>query len=85
MDPANFPMRLKQLRSRANLTQAALAARAGIGQRTISHLEQGQTEPVWSTVLALAKALGVTCDTLAAPPEGDNEPVKPGPGRPRRT
>jgi transcriptional regulator with XRE-family HTH domain len=73
---------LKELRMQAGLTQQQLAEKAGVGQRTISHLEQGVQEPVWSTLLALADALGVDCtafleEPAAEPPAGPGRPRKP--------
>jgi hypothetical protein len=47
----------------------------------VADLEQGRRQPAWETVVALAKALGVSCDAFlqeptTAPPTG--------PGRPRK-
>ena len=61
MNPNLFGPRLKELREQAGLTQRALAARAGISQRAVSHYEQGLHDPTWPSVLALATALGVDC------------------------
>jgi transcriptional regulator with XRE-family HTH domain len=61
MDPKLFGPRLKELREQAGLTQKELADQAGVSQRAVSHYEQGLHEPIWSSVLALAKALGVDC------------------------
>jgi transcriptional regulator with XRE-family HTH domain len=61
-----FAARLKRLREAAGLTQSELAERAGFNQRTISHWEQGQREPLLSNVQALAQALGVECAVLCA-------------------
>jgi hypothetical protein len=43
----------------------------------IAKLEQGVTKPNWETVLLLAKALGVTCESFTRPP-AEREPAKPG-------
>lgn len=53
-------MRLKTLRARAGLSQSALATRASLTVSGVAKLEYGAREPAWSTVLALAEALGVT-------------------------
>src|SRR5260370_17363065 len=56
-----FATRLRQLREGAGLTQAQLAEQAGLHLHGLTKLEQGDREPGWSTVLALAEALGVEC------------------------
>ncbi len=51
---------LKQARLSRGLTQQELAERSGIGQQSISKLERGRSaEPMFSTGLALANAVGV--------------------------
>ena len=95
-EASRFAGRLKEIRERAGLSQKQLAEQAGVGQRTISHLEQGVQEPVWSTLLAIAKALGVECtafleEPAARPETGRGRPPKaaaapaeaPKPKRPR--
>src|SRR5947209_2365356 len=80
-DASTFAPRLKELRERAGLTQKELAERAGLTKDGIAHLEQGRREPGWATVLALANALGVSCQAFAeepAPRSGS------GRGRPRK-
>lgn len=58
--------RLRSLRDKAGLTQAALAARAGLSVVAVFHLEQGRrSDPKVSTLAKLADALGVTLDRLA--------------------
>ena len=74
---------LQELRERAGLTQLALAEKAGVSQRGISHLEQGLRSPNWDTVLALCAALGVSCEAFskeAALPT----PAKNGRKKPRK-
>jgi transcriptional regulator with XRE-family HTH domain len=68
MDPKLFGARLKELREQAGLTQKALAEKAGISQRAVSHYEQGLHDPTWTSVLALATALGVDCLAFQQPP-----------------
>jgi DNA-binding XRE family transcriptional regulator len=64
--------RLKKLREAANLRQEDLAARAGLSVSAICKIEQGnKADPRVSTAIALARALGVSCEELV------------GPGRPR--
>jgi len=58
--PVTFSRRLKKLRESAGLTQQELGTRAGISISNLAQLEQGQrTDPRLSTVLAIARALGV--------------------------
>jgi len=59
---------LKQQRKRANLTQAELAEAAGLPRATVANLEQVGANPSVSTIVAVAKALGISIDELLAPP-----------------
>jgi transcriptional regulator with XRE-family HTH domain/tetratricopeptide (TPR) repeat protein len=60
-----FAAALRRHREAAGLTQAELADRAGLGERTVSNLERGvNTAPYPSTVRLLAGALGLTDDEL---------------------
>jgi transcriptional regulator with XRE-family HTH domain len=60
-----FGKRLKYARSRARLTQNALATRSGLNSRHVAHLEQGLYRmPRFSTVDRLASALGVDANWL---------------------
>jgi transcriptional regulator with XRE-family HTH domain len=89
-----FGRRLKALREQAGVTQEALARTAGLSTSAIAKLEQRDLDPSWSTVQALAKALGVSCDDFAADepnePEEPEEPPppppakKPAPKKPKR-
>ena len=62
--PATFPERLRALRATAELSVAALAARAGLVAATLRMYEAGTRRPGWDAVQALAAALGVTTDTF---------------------
>jgi transcriptional regulator with XRE-family HTH domain len=66
MSAVNFAGRLKELRVQAGLTQDGLAERAALSKAGIADLEQGRREPSWATVVALAEALGVTCQAFLA-------------------
>ncbi|MFE6685825.1 helix-turn-helix domain-containing protein [Streptomyces sp. NPDC057743] len=58
---SEFSALLKRLRRAANLTQEALAERAGVGVRTIRGLETGErADPRVTTVRLLADALGLS-------------------------
>jgi transcriptional regulator with XRE-family HTH domain len=86
--------RLKQLRKAADLTQQALATKAGLSMSAVIHIEKGRIpDPRASTVKALARALGVTTDELlfdegedepAASPEPEPPPALPRPKRTRK-
>jgi transcriptional regulator with XRE-family HTH domain len=77
-----FATRLRALRERAGLTQAQLAERAGMHLHGITKLEQGDREPAWATVMALADALGVTCEAFTS--RRDRAVKKKPRGRPRK-
>jgi transcriptional regulator with XRE-family HTH domain len=47
---------LHQARTRAGLSQRALARRAGTAQSVVARIEQGRTSPTWSTLERLLKA-----------------------------
>ena len=67
-----FGLRLRKLREKAGLSQQELADKAGVSQKAVSQYEQAKREPHWGSVVALAKALGVSCEAFqdgAAPPE----------------
>ncbi len=81
MGAANFADRLKELRVGAGLTQGGLAERAKMSKAGIADLEQGRREPSWATVVALAEALGVTCQAFL---EAAAETEKGKRGRPRK-
>jgi|RhiMethySRZTD1v2_1073278.scaffolds.fasta_scaffold242537_4 transcriptional regulator with XRE-family HTH domain len=65
-------MTFRTLRRKAGHTQQSLAAKARKGrgclsQKVISKIERGETrDPQWSTISALALALGTTPDAIIA-------------------
>src|SRR5262245_21074158 len=85
MEPSGFGGRLKELRTRAGLTQQQLADQAGVSRATVADLEQGRYEPSWPMVLALAGALGAPLEDFrsgtGAPRAARGRPRK-GPGGP---
>lgn len=84
MDSSSFGIKLKELRTAAGLTQAALAEKAGVSKGGIANIEQGIREPVWSTIVALAAALGVDCSAFQqSPPTAETEVKKPAKRRKR--
>ena len=76
---------LRRYRARAGLTQAALAAKAGLSEQAISVLERGtRSRPRHDTVRALTSVLGLNADEaagFAAVARGNrrNRPVPPAP------
>lgn len=59
-----FSERLQQLRTDANLSQAALAKALNTTQRRISYLETGKIQPDLSTLFNIAKYFDVSADYL---------------------
>src|SRR5947209_183999 len=78
-EPTGFDRRLKELREAAGLTQDQLAERAGLYKFSVAKLEQGIREPTWTTVLTLAKVLGVSVSAFAAEGESVAEGHAPAP------
>ncbi|MFG2721826.1 helix-turn-helix domain-containing protein [Streptomyces sp. NPDC048416] len=82
---SEFSALLKRFRHEGNLTQEALAERAGVGVRTIRGLETGErADPRVTTVRLLADALGLNSDererllASAVRPTADGEsPAEP--------
>jgi transcriptional regulator with XRE-family HTH domain len=59
-------MNFRQLRENADLTQYRLAKLSGVEQTTISQIELGKVrDPRWSTISALAVALGASPGIVA--------------------
>jgi putative transcriptional regulator len=56
--------RLREERSRHNLTQADLAALVGVSRKTINTVENGVFIPSTVLALRLARALGTTVEEL---------------------
>lgn len=78
-----FGDRLRELRIEAGLTQKELAERSGLSFQAVRDLEQGVNfDPGWSSVVAMAEALGVTLDAFLIPPKRVRK--RPGRGRPRK-
>jgi transcriptional regulator with XRE-family HTH domain len=73
-----FAGRLKELRQKARMTQPQLAEKAGLSKAGIAHLEQGLREPSWTTVQALAAALGVDCLAFKAAPAAGTKAARRG-------
>lgn len=59
-----FGEQLHRLRERAGLSQAELAEQSGQSLRSIQNWEQGHRAPRAAAILSLARALGVSAETL---------------------
>src|SRR5260370_32965486 len=67
---ASFGQRLRQLRVRAGLSQAALAERAGLAVAAVAALERGvRRSPYAQTVGELCEALGLTSEERPVVPK----------------
>lgn len=75
---------LRRLRKAAGQTQQQLANAAGMSLSAVAKLEQGETDPTWNTVRALAKALGVSVAEFDVPDEPAADPQPPSGGKPKR-
>jgi transcriptional regulator with XRE-family HTH domain len=67
-DETHFGEVIRRLRQEAGLSQAGLAAAAGVHQRQINRYESGEQQPALNVAHRLAVALGVTLDELAGVP-----------------
>jgi transcriptional regulator with XRE-family HTH domain len=65
--------RIKDLRERAGLTQAALAKKAGVPLGSLRCWEYAQRQPLLGAAVKLADALNITLDELA----GRSPPAPP--------
>ena len=75
--------RIAELRTKAELTQEQLAARAGIGWKYQQQIELGYENLTLKTLVKYANLLGVTLADLMQPPEA--RAVRPGrPPRPSK-
>jgi putative transcriptional regulator len=61
--------RLKEIRQARGLTQAELAALAGVSRKTINTVENGVFIPSTLLALTLARVLGTTVEALFQLPE----------------
>jgi transcriptional regulator with XRE-family HTH domain len=64
---ASLGTAIQRARKRAGMTQAALAKALGVPQGVVARLETGgRPDPRLSTIVAVARALGVSLDVLVA-------------------
>lgn len=55
---------IRTARTRARLSQSAMARRAGVAQSTVSRVESGELEPSWATMQSLLEAAGWAADPV---------------------
>ncbi len=67
-DPA-LGVALRGLREQQRRTQEDVARGAGITMNALARVERGETDPKWSTVLAICRALGTNVAEVAAQAE----------------
>ena len=56
--------RIRKAREQARMSQAELARRIGISSTSMNAIEGGHTDPRASRIVAIARELGVSTDTL---------------------
>jgi len=59
-------VRARRLEPEVDLSQDALAAKAGISVSHLSRLENGEVNPTWGTMRQIAEALDLSVADLAA-------------------
>lgn len=59
--------RLESLRDARGLSQPDLAKLAGVGKGTIQRIERGDTSPSLDTIVAVAKAFGMSAREFMSP------------------
>jgi DNA-binding XRE family transcriptional regulator len=71
--PAQLGAIVRQVRESRSVSIEALAESAGLHWTSLSLIERGQGNPSWTTVGALAEALGVKISEIAALAETGDE------------
>jgi putative transcriptional regulator len=74
MDSEGFRTTLKVQRAMRDLTQADLAALAGVTRKSVNAIETGNMVPSVVLALKLARALGVSVDTIFSLESGPETP-----------
>ena len=68
--------RIREFRTKRNMTQAELADRVGVRRETIVFLEAGRYNPSLRLAHRVAKELGTTIDTLFSFGDADDYVVR---------
>jgi transcriptional regulator with XRE-family HTH domain len=63
--------RLRALRGARGWTIVELARRSHVDESVISRWERGQSQPLVTYAMAVARALGVPLEEILPPPDGD--------------
>ena len=63
---------VREARSRADLTQRQLAARAGVAQPVVARIERGSVSPTFDRLLQLVRACGFDLDVRVVPLDEDS-------------
>ena len=63
---AAFAHTVRRIRRERDLSQRALAGAAGLAEKHVSEIERANREPKLTTILKLAKGLGVPAGELIA-------------------
>lgn len=71
VDPRLGPA-IRQLREKRGWSQEDFAVKADLTLSTINQVELKKSNPTWTTVVALAKGLGVTVTELAEAVEAEH-------------
>lgn len=63
---------VRRARERRSVSREVLAVQAGVTTGTLARLELGQSDPAWSTICAVASALGLSVAELAGAVEAQD-------------
>jgi transcriptional regulator with XRE-family HTH domain len=72
-----FAEKLKELRTKAALSQSELADKSGMSLSAVHDYEQGKREPSLKSAAKLAAALGTDCRAFAACVLQEDEGISP--------
>lgn len=61
---------VRRIRLERGITQEGLALEANLTVSAMARIERGESNPAWTSVLAIARALGITLHDLARATEG---------------
>ena len=73
----NLIAELQAARKRQGLKQQELAERAGLSRMTVQRIESGAIDPRLSTLVEMARVLGLTLVTVAATPPSQVQAASP--------
>jgi transcriptional regulator with XRE-family HTH domain len=76
IDP-NLGLALRRVREELGESQERVALRSGLTAGTLSNLEAGKSDPVWSTIRAVCQALDLSLNELGSKIESEEEERQP--------